>query len=136
MNYMDYTDDNAMHMFTRLQAGVMAANVATGGESYTLTQHPELLYCPVTGVPKVNGETDFVIAPNPTTGAVTIRFGQASDKLQTITIMDMMGRKVQAINAEAGKTTYNANLNGLPKGIYFVNCHFENTDVTRKIVLE
>lgn len=136
MNYMDYTDDDAMHMFTRLQAGVMAANVASGGESYTLTQHPELLVCPTTGVAQVSGETDFAIAPNPTTGAVTIRFGQASDKLQTITVMDMMGRKVQAINAEAGKTTYNASLNGLPKGIYFVNCHFENTDVTRKIVLE
>lgn len=43
LNFMNYTDDVAMHMFTHDQAAVMAFQVSDSGESYSLTQHPELL---------------------------------------------------------------------------------------------
>jgi len=78
MNYMDYTNDACMYMFTNDQAKAMYAEVSPGGESYSLTQHPELLAVP--DVPAIS-TSNLSIYPNPTTGKINLTFAPAPKDL-------------------------------------------------------
>lgn len=134
MNYMDYCNDDAVHMFTIDQAAVMAAQVAPGGESYTLTQHPELSL----------GATDLRevplnlnIFPNPATNTINITFNNAKDRLMSVDVLNIMGQHMLSTNtANEQKDIYSIDLSGMSKGIYFVRCNFASGSITSKIVLQ
>ncbi|PZF72521.1 zinc-dependent metalloprotease [Taibaiella soli] len=133
MNYMDYVNDNAMHIFTNDQIINMQASL--NGENYTLTQHPELLAWP-TAVTNVEQKNNFDIYPNPTTGSFNISFN-GSGVLKAIHVLDMMGKNVQTININNQQNgIYPIDLSGMSKGIYFVQCQFDEGVISRKIVLQ
>jgi len=151
LDYLNYTDDVAMHMFTIDQAAAMAAMAlvppgsATGadgqgitGESYSLTQNPNLLMWPANaGVSQVLAESDLNIYPNPTTGTINITFNQNSTTLQNISITNMLGQEVQNINTTGSQNNYySIDLSGMSKGMYFVRCNFASGTITRKILLQ
>ena len=132
MNYMDYCNDNAVHMFTRDQAAVMAAQVAPGGESHSLTQNPAIL-----AVRENTILDDLGIFPNPTTGVINVTFNSAKNELSDIYVMDVTGREAGHIDAtNQQKDFYSIDLSGMSKGIYFVRCNFASGSITRKIVLQ
>ena len=133
LDFMNYTDDIAMHLFTTDQAAVMAAQVAPGGESYSLTQHPDLLQMPQNSLPA----TQVAIFPNPTTGIVNITVDPNASALSGISIINMLGQVVARISTAGAPTGYYyADLSGLCKGIYFVRCNFASGCITRKILLQ
>ncbi|MES2703059.1 MAG: zinc-dependent metalloprotease [Bacteroidota bacterium] len=136
MNYMDYTDDGAMHMFTKNQATAMASKIATTGENYSLTQNPNLLLYPV-GVAEVNAEPSFEVYPNPSAGVISIALGTADDDLSAISVTNMLGQQVMAISTAGTKEKlYSIDLSAMSKGIYLVKCNFASGSVTRKITLQ
>jgi hypothetical protein len=135
MNYMDYVDDAAMKMFSLQQANVMNQQLATNGESVTLTQNTPLTYFP-TGINETTVNNQFVIAPNPAKGAVNISFGQPTTSLKDIRITNMMGQQVKSLAVNGQSTDYNIDLSGVSKGIYFVQCIFADEMISRKIVVE
>lgn len=62
------------------------------------------------------------VAPNPTTGLVTIPFSLAIDARATITLLDLSGRTVATItdmDYAAGTHQANADVTGVPAGTYF-----------------
>ena len=151
LSYLDYVDDNAMHLFTPMQAAAMASMVlvpgtgvagATGqglvGENYSLIQHPSLLTWPAnTGVSEVQNNSSLSIYPNPTTGFMTLAFDAANYHLNEITIINMMGQQVLHNETAAQQNDiYFIDLSGMSKGIYFVKCNFATGTEIRKIVLE
>jgi hypothetical protein len=154
LDYLNYTDDVAMHMFTTMQAAAMAsmalippgsgATGATGsgivGETYSVTQNPLLLQYPpgtVTGVGQLEMNTDLNIFPNPATGIINITFNQNSGALQSISVTNMIGQELQNMNTSGSQANdYSIDLSGMSKGIYFVRCNFASGIVTRKIVLQ
>ena len=131
---MDYTDDKAMYMFTTQQAAAMAANILPTGESYTLTQNPNLLLYPVS-VAGVDVDNNLGIYPNPTTGQVNISLSGTAKTLNEITVYNMMGQQVAKADGK-GQNFYSIDLSGMSKGIYFVKCNFASGSVTRKIMLQ
>jgi hypothetical protein len=153
LSYMDYTDDDAMHMFTTMQAAAMASMVlvpatnTTGadgsgkvGENYGLTQHPNLLVCDstvtTTGVNTPAAVSSALnIFPNPTTGQITITLNSSAETLNQIMVVNILGQTVMNVNGQ-NKDYYSINLSGMSKGIYFIKCNFASGSVTRKILLQ
>jgi len=151
LSYMDYTDDNAMHMFTTMQAAAMAAMVlvppasktgATGygsiGENYNLTQNPDLLVaCGATGVEPAPVEisSSLSIYPNPTTGQLNLSVNSAAETLNQIVVINLLGQPMMTL-AGQGKDYYTLDLSGMSKGIYFIKCNFASGSVVRKILLQ
>jgi len=153
LSYMDYTDDDAMHMFTLEQAAAMASMVlmspssvggATGsgtvGENYSLTQNPSLLVAcgtsTVTAVPTTTVDNSLNIFPNPTTGQVTITLNSSAENLNQISVINLLGQEVMTISGQNNKDFYTLDLSGMAKGIYFVKCNFASGSVTRKVLLQ
>jgi len=151
LDYLNYTDDIAMHMFTIDQAAAMAAMAlvpptggtgATGagtiGESYSLTQNPNLLNWSVkTSVQQVNGGYSLNIFPNPSTGIFYLTFDKTTDDLLQIEVINMLGQEVQNMTTAGQQTdNYSIDLAAMSKGIYFVRCNFASGSITRKILLQ
>jgi hypothetical protein len=128
MNYMDYSDDAYMYMFTQEQASNMRAQVAPGGYSYSLTQHPELSVGEVT-----RNTSSLHIVPNPTTGPLTISADASLGQLQEIRVLDMTGRLAASFTTASNG---NIDLSHLSKGLYLVQCRYEQVTITQKIVLQ
>jgi len=147
LSYMDYTDDDAMHMFTTMQASAMASMVlmtgsgtgATGtgtvGENYNLTQNPSLLVCPTTQLPEVPAGSSLNVYPNPTSGKVNISMNSAEETLQTITVLSITGQEVMKVKGEK-QDTYTLDLTGMAPGLYIVKFDFANGSVTKKVTLQ
>ncbi|XZF15755.1 zinc-dependent metalloprotease [Chitinophagaceae bacterium MMS25-I14] len=135
MNFMDYVDDAAMHMFTNGQANLAQLEVSSSGESHELTTHPEILNWP-TSVANIENNSNIAISPNPATTNITISVYNPSSPLKSIAITDITGRQVTAVNDMSVTNTYNIDLSGLSKGVYFVQCRFEEGMTSRKIVLQ
>ena len=146
--YMDYVDDDAMHLFTTMEAAVMAgmatlppgsggitSGTGTIGESYNLTQNPSLLIpCPTGVASTIETRSSLSVYPNPTTGEINISVNQTTEKLIDIVVLNMVGQQVKVVNG--GKEYYSIDLSGMSKGIYFVKCNFASGSVIRKILLQ
>lgn len=138
MNYMDYVNDDAMHLFTIDQAAVMASQVAAGGESHSLTQNPSLLLYPgqPASVALGNSENIFVIAPNPTTGIVHVIFNESKNDLLQISVLNILGQEVVRQMDGLNQNNITLNLSGMSRGMYFVKCTFASGSITKKILLQ
>jgi hypothetical protein len=135
MNYMDYCNDDAVHMFTTDQAAVMAAQVAPGGESYTLTQNPGLLGWGIEIV-EGTGANGFSIFPNPAHDRVNISMNNANE-LKDISLTNMIGKEVFRKNVDGNAADYySLDLQGISKGVYVIKCNFASGSIIRKIVLQ
>lgn len=134
MNYMDYTNDACMYMFTHDQANMMNSQVQPGGESYSLTQHPEVLAVPdVAAISTSN----LSIYPNPTTGKINLTFTQAPKDLEAIRVVNILGQKVWERNVSKQQTSIiNIDLSGMMKGMYLIECQYSNGEDIRKIMLQ
>ena len=136
MNFMDYSNDNRSLMFTIKQAQHMHVYVdGTNSESHSLTQHPELTQWP-TEVSSIEPSNHFDIFPNPSNGRFSLNFAGVPQSLQQVLVTNMMGQTVFEQSAEANTGIYTIDISGMSKGIYFVQCHFAEGVVTRKIVVE
>jgi hypothetical protein len=138
LDFMNYTDDTAMHLFTTLQAAAMASMVDVGGENYSLTQHPELLlYSSKTSVDDLANTLHFQVTPNPSTGLISVNFNGQTGSLKAISVTNVVGEVVYLQSVTDGsKEYYSIDLSALSKGIYFVRCNFASGIVTRKILLQ
>ncbi len=134
MNYMDYPGDACVILFTKGQVDRMRAEVEPGGPSYELTQHPELLSWP-TGVADIEQGHNLSIYPNPSTGNFSIHFDDANG-LRSIQVINIMGQVIKNINTPTPANSYTFDLSGMAKGIYTVQCRFDEGTVVRKITLD
>jgi len=134
MNFMDYPGDACILLFTKGQVNRMKAEVVPGGPSYELTTHPELLQWPA-GIADVEKNNTFHISPNPSTGVFSVNFDNA-ESLKGITIINMMGQAIKNINTTASLNSYNFDLSAMPKGMYTIQCIFEEGTVARKIIVQ
>jgi len=135
MNFMDYVNDAWMYMFTHGQVSRMRATLASTGISHSLTQHPELFDWP-TDVASLESARGINIYPNPTTGTFNISFADASG-LREIAVLNLMGQTVYNIKpANNAITNYTMDLTGLSKGVYMVQCTFDNGTITRKLAFQ
>jgi hypothetical protein len=135
MNYMDYSDDDKMNMFTKGQATRMIA---------VLSKPPYNALASSNGcVPPNNvGVEDFLldnslkIYPNPASQTIAIEFVLQDDYSGSIEIYNTVGQvmlKEQLYKMNSGNNKYSLDIASLPRGLYFVTIKIGDETITKKV---
>lgn len=131
MNFMDYSDDNCLLMFTHGQASSMKASLSVFGNAYTLTQHPEVLAYPAGAADR----NTYVIYPNPAPGMVNVRFRRTPEGVKHFHVKNTLGKIVVDMPVTDQRGLYMLDMGHLASGIYFLEVWIGDTVKTEKIVL-
>ncbi len=136
MNYMDYSGDECIIMFTQGQVDRMRTETAPGGQVYSLTQHPELTLWP-TDVSAVEYNNKVEIGPNPSSGRFNVYFYDKYDHLDRIIVSNSFGQVVKQLEVtDQEQLNYNFDISNVAAGMYIVQLHFENGIIARKVVVQ
>ncbi len=78
----------------------------------------------------IMNDNDLVIFPNPATSLITLETNNANPK--TVTITDGIGSVIMEF--ETNEMLIEINIENLPSGIYYINCHAENNISSNKFI--
>lgn len=136
MNFMDYSGDRCVHMFSKDQVSRMRQDVDYPGTSHSLTLQPEYCFWP-TGVSAVEYNNKVTVAPNPSNGIVKISILDKYNYLNNIAVTNVMGQVVTLINVtNQQKITYDLDLTSMPKGIYVIQLNFDEGMISKKVTIQ
>lgn len=136
MNYMDFSDDACMNMFTVGQKNKMRSMFAIGGARNSFlnsnacnSQAPEAAPLPTdTTITKVQIRTGIKLYPNPTVNVLFVESLNGNDLAGTaIKIYNVFGREVLSQVLASGKNKIE--VASLPTGIYFLHLGNEKSAV-------
>jgi hypothetical protein len=128
-NYMDYTDDAGMCLFTAGQVQRMQATL--NGPRDSIRFSPAVWPA---AVRQIDLNRAVSVYPSPSTGTVYLKFNGISGKTG-IRVFDISGNQVYGQVLESSDTAASVDLSGFSGGIYFFEIKCENSQVYRKIVL-
>ncbi len=129
-NYMDYSNDSCMNMFTLGQKARMMSFLFSDSARYGLFNSQA--GCNPLTVRDFSFDQFFSVHPNPTNGEVMVSyFGKWSAEMN-IEVLDITGRMV--MNQQVNSYSYKLDLGTLPAGIYTVRFLGDGGVATKKIV--
>jgi len=137
MNYMDFTNDACMNMFTIGQMNRMRSLFNEGGPRYSLTQSKGLT-APWNKEPEV--EPIIIpepvkkggIFPNPAKDEVMLNLADESWVGQDIQLLNMNGILIKQIRLTS--SLQRISLENLPRGIYFIKADNNGNKINHKLV--
>jgi hypothetical protein len=137
MNFMDYTDDVCLAMFTKGQTARMVAVVNTA--PYNALKTSNGCVPPVnTGINILAVDNDLTIYPNPSNGVVTIAFTPMDKSMHSIEIQNVLGQvlyKEEMIDY-TGQYSKSIDVQAFGKGIYTVHLRNKTGEIAKKVIVE
>lgn len=128
-NYMDYSSEACMNMFTQGQADIIR-DVLQGPRSGLLT--------PV-AAPEVAGrQPDFALSPNPAPGRFALSFNLPETTTATLRLLNTAGQSIATLASAtypAGTQRVEFDASGMAPGMYFVEMRTEHGAGVKKLVL-
>lgn len=132
MDYMDFTDDIGMHLFTYGQRDRMRSLFAPGGFRYPLLS--STVPVAVDSVVSVAGDEGggITIFPNPAVSEVTVRLTDPSCVGGLLEVYDQPGRRVLVVRITS--LVFQLDVSGLASGVYFMRAGGGKNGETAKLV--
>jgi hypothetical protein len=127
MNYMDFTDDIGMHLFTNGQRDRMRTLFAPGGFRYPILSSNALSGTSVnstspTAPPSGNSVQEILtIYPNPARAAASVTLTDGSWIGSMLDLYSQTGQRV--MSTRVSQISFQLNVSSLPQGIYFIMIH-------------
>jgi PA domain/Secretion system C-terminal sorting domain len=92
--------------------------------------------CASSGSIDFNFDSNISIAPNPTSGAATLKFNFNEMSDLNISITNSLGQRLSNFNERVQTGTKNLDLGQFGKGVYFINLNDGKSRTTKRIVVE
>lgn len=134
MNYMDYSDDDCLNMFTTGQASRMYA---------AINAYYPLLFssngCLATGIEDVASDFQFSIYPNPSAGNFNLDMFTTKNLggKANVIITDIIGQAIKTFTLEhPNGNVHPIDLSGQSKGVYFLTVFNDKYKKTEKIIID
>ena len=136
MDYMDFTDDIGMHMFTNGQRDRMRTLFLPGGFRYALLSSPAAFAPAGEPATAVSGSGEVVVTPNvypnPASSYITVTLKDASQIGGLLEVYNQMGQIV--MGTRVTETSFRLNVSGLAGGLYFIRISGGGSVETSKFV--
>lgn len=124
MNFMDLTDDAAMHLFTKGQRQRMRALFVSGGARYsifssTALQAPSAVHAAEPAAETVSSVSNITVYPNPATESITIDISTKETVTgQSLTVFNSAGQPV--IKLPVSSNHMIIGIGHLSAGMYYI----------------
>ena len=131
MNYMDYTNDACMNLFTNKQKDRMIASLTT--LHYSLINSKNC----VVGITKIAQQDQIVnIYPQPLFGNIlNVQIPNTNSENINISILNIIGQSELSLTySYFSDNKISLDLKDLKQGIHFIKLNLDNYSITKKII--
>lgn len=128
-NYMDYSTDACMNMFTKGQKDRMWSFLNTDRVSL-LTSNK----CSGTSIGEFLSSSSLIMYPNPATNSVTLEW-PGEYKFERLEVVDLVGKVIVSKNISSAYAKYVVSTFDLKDGIYFIRLVDGKKSTTKKIIV-
>jgi hypothetical protein len=130
-NYMDYTDDPCMNIYTSGQATRMNTAI-TSLRNGLLTS----LGCVPVGIEELADQSLISVSPNPSSGIFELKFNESMESEITIMVTDLLGKTVfeKSLSGQNGKS-FTLDLSGNAHGIYHMKAETKVGYLMKRLVV-
>lgn len=133
-NYMDYSDDRCMSMFTTNQKARMQAVMANCTRRLSLNTST---VCSVTNIDENVSEINFEVYPNPTKGEFFVNVDLLNQQDFTVTVFNTLGQTVKEIKQnQSNSGSIKIDLSDKSEGVYFVTVKSKSVSKTKRVILQ
>ena len=132
MNYMDYTNDNCMNLFTQGQTTAMTSILNVVRKTLKTSKGCS---APVAGIELANNSLSSIeIYPNPTSSIATVHFN--GEPVKCIAMFDVLGKCMYSKNVTDGATQETMELINVSNGLYTVQITTDSQQTHRKLIVK
>jgi len=129
MNFMYYTDDACLAMFTEGQKARMLSTLESDRAGLLASKG-----CMPVSVEEVDKAIQWSIYPNPASDILNIQLVGENEMMEGFSLFDMTGQRVLCKHAIA--SAYQIDVAHLPKGIYIIQVNQEQSNYYKQILIQ